>query len=101
MLKLDNSLLPSALLKDASIKAEASKDIPTDLYDVANQFEALFITQILKQARQTKLAESPFDSFAGDSYQTMLDEEYAGMLSDKVNLGIAEALLRQFGRHVT
>ena len=72
-----------------------------NLKEVADQFEAIFLNQILKQSRQTKLAETPFDSSAGDHYQSMLDNQYAGMLSSKVNLGIAEALIRQFGRDVT
>jgi len=71
-----------------------------DLREVAEQFEAIFLNQFLKQARQAKLADDLFSNSASRTYQEMLDQQYASMLSGDVDLGIAEALMRQFGRHV-
>ena len=69
---------------------------PTDLRSVAEQFEAMFIQQLLKQARSAKLADDILGSEATDTYTEMLDQERAKQLSTKINLGIAEALVLQF-----
>ena len=73
------------------------RQVSSDLHDVAEQFEALFIQQILKQRRSAKLADDIFGSDAGDTYQGMLDQERATQMAKTVNLGIAEALISQFG----
>lgn len=71
-----------------------------DLREVAEQFEAIFLNQFLKQARQAKLADDLLSNSASKTYQDMLDQQYSSMLSGDVDLGIAEALMRQFGRNV-
>ena len=70
---------------------------PTDLHAAAEQFEALFIHQLLKQARSAKLADDILGSEAGDTYTEMLDQARAKQLSAQMNLGIADALVKQFG----
>ena len=77
---------------------EGSKN--KELRDVAEQFESIFIHQMLKQARQSKLAEGIFNSEAQDTFNNMLDMEYSEILSKKNNFGIAEALIKQFQPHV-
>ena len=72
---------------------------PADLKAAAEQFEALFVQQLLKQARSAKLADDILGSEAGDTYLAMLDQERAKQLSAQMNLGIAEALIYQFGSH--
>ena len=47
--------------------------VSSDLRDVAEQFEALFIQQILKQGRSAKLAEDILGGEAVDTYTSMLD----------------------------
>ena len=71
-----------------------------DLESVANQFESIFVFQMLKQARQSKLAEGILSSDAQDTFNNMLDMEYSEILSKKNNFGIAEALIKQFQSHV-
>ena len=68
----------------------------SDLKQVAERFEALFIQQILKQARSSKLADDLLGGEAVDTYTSMLDQERAEKLASNVNLGIAEALVAQF-----
>ena len=63
-----------------------------DLRNVAEQFESIFVHQMLKQARQSRLAEGVFSSEAQDTFNNMLDVEYSQILSKKNNFGIAEAL---------
>ena len=67
-----------------------------ELKDVAEQFESIFVHQMLKQARQGKLAEGIFSSEAQDTFNNMLDIEYSKILSKENNFGIAEALIKQF-----
>ena len=54
-----------------------TKNRPADLQSAAEQFEALFIHQLLKQARSAKLAEDILGSEAADTYTEMLDQERA------------------------
>ena len=68
----------------------------SDLKKVAERFEALFIQQILKQARSAKLSDDLLGSEAVETYTSMLDQERAEKLASNVNLGIAEALVAQF-----
>ena len=70
-----------------------------DLKNVAEQFESIFVHQMLKQARQSRLAEGVFSSEAQDTFNNMLDLEYSQILSKKNNFGIAEALIKQFQPH--
>ena len=71
-----------------------------DLKDVAEKFEAIFVHQMLKQARQSKLAEGIFSSESQDTFNNMLDLEYSEILSQKSNFGISDALIEQFQSHV-
>ena len=80
----------TSLLKDKNNK---------DLRNVAEQFESIFVHQMLKQARQSRLAEGVFSSEAQDTFNNMLDVEYSQILSKKNNFGIAEALIKQFQQH--
>lgn len=62
---------------------------------VAQQFEAMFIQMMLKQARQTSnLSPSLFDSQAGRMAQSLRDEQAAVQLANP-GLGLAQALLDQ------
>ena len=90
--------LTSISPKMAASLTQADKR-PTDLQAAAEQFEALFIHQLLKQARSAKLAEDILGSEAADTYTEMLDQERAKQLSAQMDLGIAEALVKQFSSH--
>lgn len=61
---------------------------------VAQQFEALFIQQMLKQARQVSTQPSLFDSDQTRMAQSMSDEQMALQLANP-GLGLAQALLDQ------
>ena len=78
--------------------ALSAPDPNADLREAAEQFEAIFLNEFIKQARKAKLAEDIFGSSAQDTYTEMLDRELASNLSGRVNLGIAEALVRQLGQ---
>ena len=84
-----------ATAENASLKP---LDRNADLREAAEQFEAIFLNEFIKQARKAKLAEDIFGSEAQDTYQDMMDRELSSQLSGRVNLGIAEALVRQLGQ---
>lgn len=70
-------------------------DAPLDKQkDVAHQFEALMLQQLLKQARQSSTAEGPFDSQQTRLAQSMGDEQLAMQLATP-GIGLAQALLDQ------
>ena len=71
-----------------------------DLEEVAQEFESLFVQQMLKSARAAKLADGVFSSEAQETYQSLLDQEYSKTLAKNHSFGIAEALVRQFDKHV-
>ena len=83
-----------ATAENASLKP---LDPNADLREAAEQFEAIFLNEFIKQARKAKLAEDIFGSDAQDTYQDMMDRELSSQLAGRVNLGIAEALVRQLG----
>ena len=84
-----------ATAENASLKP---LDPNADLLEAAEQFEAIFLNEFIKQARKAKLAEDIFGSDAQDTYQDMMDRELSSQLAGRVNLGIAEALVRQLGQ---
>ena len=90
------------IIKAARATAENSSlkplDRNADLREAAEQFEAIFLNEFIKQARKAKLAEDIFGSEAQDTYQDMMDRELSSQLAGRVNLGIAEALVRQLGQ---
>ncbi len=67
-----------------------------ELSQVAEEFEALFVAQMLKQVHKSKLAEGIFDSSSQKTYQSLLDQEWSRTLSTNASFGIAEAIKLQF-----
>ena len=94
----------SSILVENSINNKIFTDLKKtnhqELKDVAEQFEAIFVHQMLKQARQSKLADGLFNSDAQDTFNNMVEIEYSKILSKKNNFGIAEALIKQFQPHL-
>ena len=74
-----------------------SPDMKGELREVAEKFEAIFINQFLAQSRKTKLAEDLFGNKGTETYNSLLDQERAQQRASSVDLGIADALVRQLG----
>ena len=103
---MDNSISKTDHINFLATKISQNQDFLSlkqknnqDLKNVAEQFESIFVHQMLKQARQSRLAEGVFSSEAQDTFNNMLDVEYSQILSKKNNFGIAEALIKQFQPH--
>ncbi|MFV9473399.1 flagellar assembly peptidoglycan hydrolase FlgJ [Advenella sp. RU8] len=63
--------------------------------EVAQQFEALFIQTLMKQARSTRLGDGLFESDQTRLVQSMADEQMALHLASGKGIGLAESLLAQ------
>ncbi len=99
---MQSELNMSGIIEAARATAENASlkplDRNADLREAAEQFEAIFLNEFIKQARKAKLAEDIFGSEAQDTYQDMMDRELSSQLAGRVNLGIAEALVRQLAQ---
>lgn len=82
-----------------SVKADEISNKNEDLKAVANQFEAIFLEMLLKQARESKLSEGLFDTKSDDNFVQMFDAELAKSSSELVDIGIAEAIVKQMSFH--
>ena len=69
-----------------------------DLRAVAEQFEAMFVYEMMKSSRAAKLFDDPLNTSASEPFLEMMDREISQKVSDKSSLGIAEAILSQFNR---
>ncbi|MCS2150694.1 rod-binding protein [Scandinavium manionii] len=82
----------------------APKIKANDLHKAAQQFEAIFLRNMLKEMRKTnELFDSKDDPFNSDSVRTMqgfYDDTLSNLLSQQQGIGIAEMLVKQLSpRH--
>lgn len=71
------------------------EDIKKGEKEVAQQFEALFIQTLLKQARATRLGDGLFESDQTRLVQSMADEQMALNMASGKGIGLAQSLLEQ------
>ena len=69
------------------------------LRGAAQQFEAVFLRQMIGSMRQAHLADDPFGSQATEQFRDMSDASLAESMSHQGVFGIAQMLLAQFDRH--
>ena len=69
-----------------------------DLRAVAEQFEAMFVYEMMKSSRAAKLFDDPLNTSASEPFLEMMDKEISQKVSDRSSLGIAEAIMWQFNR---
>ncbi len=76
---------------------DAAKNQRNDkLYQACEDFEAIFIKQMLSSMRKTVNKSGLFDGgFAEEIYEDMLYDEYAAKMASSTRLGIAEMLYKQ------
>ena len=78
----------------------ASTSQKAALTKVAQQFEAVFLRQMIGAMRSASLAEGIDDSAATQQFRDMTDSRTADAMASKGAMGIAELLLKQFGDRV-
>ncbi len=69
-----------------------------ELKALAQQFEAIFVNQLMKSMRETLPKEGMLSSFSVDMYESMFDQEVAGEMSKGRGMGLADVLYTQLSR---
>ena len=82
------------LLINEKVKTSADKE----LKEVAEEFESLFLNEMLKRANAAKLAKSILSNDEQETYMSLLNQERAKLIAKSQSFGIAEALVNQFSR---
>jgi|GEM_PF-3066705 len=77
------------------LKKQARDDERSALRPVAEQFEALFVQQVLKEARKVSFDEGWLDGDSGDFYKDWYDKQLSQDLSAKGSLGFADKIVEQ------
>ena len=80
-----------------TLRADAQRNDPAALREVATQFEALFVQSLLKTMRGAQLAEPMFGSDRMDMYQGMFDQQLSLEMASGRGIGLADVLVRQLG----
>jgi len=77
--------------------ATAGTQDRASLQKAAQQFEAIFLRQMMGAMRSASLGEGMLDNAASDQFRDMADSRTADSMATKGTLGIAEMLMHQFG----
>ncbi|SDH13689.1 Rod binding protein [Vibrio xiamenensis] len=84
-----------------AIKYQSDSDAA--LRQVAEQFEALFVQQMLKQMRtateQLGSDDNPLSNNSNSMFQSMLDNQLASSVSQQSSFGLADMLYQQLSGH--
>ncbi|MGE5720959.1 MAG: rod-binding protein [Sphingomonadales bacterium] len=84
---------PSATPKPAAPRPE--------LVTAARAFEAVFVRQLISSMRSAKLGDDILGSSASDQFRDMADARIADAMAEHGSIGIANLLLKQFGKAET
>lgn len=79
-------------------KIPVTKDVSDDakLREAANDFEAIFIQQMLKTMRKTSFESDLLPKSEGEKvFQSLLDEQYALLSAKSGSLGFSEMIYQQ------
>ncbi len=69
-----------------------------ELMEVARQFEGLLLHQLLNSMRKTVNKSDLLKSFAGDQYESMLDEEMSKEMVKHRSIGLVDTIKHQLNR---
>lgn len=96
MEKLSSPLNLSTMNVETGFSLYQRNDRNVELEQVAEEFETLFVSQMLKQAYKSKLHKGIFDSSENETFQSLLNQELGRKIATNSNFGIADALKMQF-----
>jgi len=95
MLEQINTLDPRGL---ANLKLASRENSPEANKAVAQQFEAMLLQQVLKSMREATESLGGDDMFSSEStrfYQSLCDQQLAGVMAQRGGLGLAKFIERQ------
>lgn len=70
------------------------------LHQAAQQFEAIFVRQMLSSARQAGFGNELFSSQGTQTFQAMQDEKFAEVASQSGAFGFSKVIEAQLSRHL-
>jgi len=97
-LRIDPTARPADLLDPrqvASLRRAAADSSPAALKAVAQQFEAVLLTQMLQQMHKPMMPGGMFDTPEAQTWNGFVDQRLGEQVAKAGGIGIADALLRQ------
>jgi peptidoglycan hydrolase FlgJ len=85
-----SSTAPASVLADAAL-ARATPE----MREAAEEFEAVFLGQILRGVTEGLTGPGPLGRGGDDPFASMLQDEYAKLISRSGGIGVADAVLRE------
>ena len=90
--------LPQATLPAPAVpKLATGTPAPSKLHQAAQDFEAIFLRQILAEARKSTMGDTLFSSDASSTFNPMQDARCADIAAGRDALGLAGMIERQLG----
>jgi flagellar protein FlgJ len=83
----------------ASLRATANTDPKAAIQQTAQQFEALFMQELMKSMRESTMSSGLFDNAGTKMGQDMLDTQYAGQMTGMKG-GLSEMIAKQLERQL-
>lgn len=83
------------MIVQGSLDAPKADDRRGQLAKAAQQFEAIFVRQMLAAARQSSLADGLFDNSSVKQFQSMQDAQFADLVAQQGGLGLGKTIEQQ------
>ena len=97
-----NSILPqmeqSRLSQLSDLARPGTSKTNKQLKSLSQQFESIFVHQLLKSMRSTVQKTGLFDSHATNMYESLHDEEIAKLITEQKGIGLADVIYRDLAR---
>lgn len=77
------------------LRGQAKADPDAAIREVASQFESMFLSMMLKSARDSMVEGGLFDSSGMSTYQDMFDKQIAVTVASQGGIGLADVITRQ------
>lgn len=90
--------IASALASTATSLSPPQGSEREKLAEAAQQFEAIFLRQMLAAARKTDFGDDLFSSEGLDTFRQMQDERFAEIASQTGTIGLASVIEAQMAR---
>ena len=86
----------------AALKGKAGRAGEGDaaLRAAAQQFEAMFLQEMMRTMRQATIKSDLLESNAMETYEGMFDKEVAMQMSKRGGMGMADMMVKQMKKHV-
>lgn len=98
--KIDNAKDYMNLQGLNDLRQKAREDERAALRPVAEQFEALFLNQVLKESRKVSFDEDWLDGKDADFFKDWHDKQLSQDLSAKGSLGLADKIVEQLAPQI-